>query len=195
MNYRNYKSVIDINNQTRLNDDACEKEDKVRNNSKLYNYQNYPSDDNNRKSYLNSTGQVGVYQNSSGDGRGYFVDYESSFMNGKTGNIMTCGKEKANKQLSTRLFIGSPFLGSGHTTLKNPDLKSKLIYGELTNYGKNNNIQSGVSTNRFIPLIPSIQNNIQNTDHIIPTYWVRGGLPTRNNVKNIDYIKSCGIKK
>ena len=46
----------------------------------------------------------------------------------------------------------------------------------------------------FIPLVPHLAENVQNVDHIIPTYWVRGGMSTRTIVRNIDYLKSCGIK-
>ena len=195
MSYQNYKSVMDINNQTRLNDDACERSFKVRNNSNIYDYNRMSSSENNRDAYISASNQVGIYQNNNGDGRGVFVDNDSSLKNGRNGNIMTSGKDLKNKNLSTRVFIGSPFMGSGQTVLSNPDLKSKLLYGEITNHGKSNNSLSGISINRFTPLIPSLEFNVQNTDHIIPSYWVRGGLPTRNNVKNIDYIRSCGIKK
>ena len=69
-----------------------------------------------------------------------------------------------------------------------------MLYGELTNYGKSSNSLSGISINRFIPLIPSIRENIQDPEHIVPSYWVNGGLSTRNNLKNINYLKSCGKK-
>ena len=195
MNYQNYKSVIDINRQTRLNDDYCEKENRIRNNRKMYNYNNSQlSECSNRGHYLESVNQAGLYQSSNRDGQGEFVNVGSDLRNGINGNILTSLKEKSDKQTETRLFIGAPFLGRGQTILKNPDIKSKLLYGEMTNLGKYDNSLSGVTINRFTPLIPSIEYNIQNVDHIIPEYWVRGGLPTRNNTKNINYIKSCGIK-
>lgn len=194
MAYINKKSVIDINRQTRLNDDYCEKETSIRNNNKIYNLSNniMPSCGN-RDQFLQSVNQRGLFQTSNRDGRGEFVNKESDLRNGINGNIITSNKEKSDKQHETRLFIGSPFLGRGETILKKPDIKSKLLYGEITSTPKSINSLSGVSINRFIPLVPTISYNIQNTDHIIPEYWVRGGMPTRNNTKNINYIKSCGL--
>tara|TARA_B100001057_G_C22435458_1_gene789107 strand:- start:21 stop:578 length:558 start_codon:yes stop_codon:yes gene_type:complete len=176
MNYQNYKSVIDINRQTRLNDDYCEKETRIRNNRKMYKYNNNQlSECSNRGHYLESVNQTGLYQSSNRDGQGTFVGVDSDLRNGINGNILTSLKEKSDKQTETRLFIGAPFLGSGQTILKNPDIKSKLLYGEMTNSGKYDNSLSGVTINRFTPMIPSIEYNIQNVDHIIPEYWVRGG--------------------
>jgi hypothetical protein len=57
------------------------------------------------------------------------------------------------------------------------------------------NSVSSYSANNFIPLVPEIQENIQNIDHIIPTFWVRGGMSSRTVVRNIDYLKSCGISR
>lgn len=184
--------VIDINNLTRLNQDCCDKETKIRNNDKIYNYHQYQVNDNNRNNYLNMSNQVGVYHNSNQDGKGVFIDTDSDLRNGKNGNIITCEKEKAGKLLQNRTFFGTPFMGRGQSVLEDPDLKSKMITGELTNYGKSTNSLAGISIDRFVPLIPSIRENIQDPEHIVPEYWVNGGLPTRNNVKNINYMKTCG---
>lgn len=187
--------VLNINNMTRLNQDYCMKESKVRNNNKIYNYNSNPYlNDINRQSYLNSSNQVGLYQNNTGDGKGVYVDNESHLLNGKNGNIMTSGKEKGEKLLQVDNYFGVPFKGKGETVLADPDLKSKMLYGEMTNPGKSSNSLAGISINRFVPLIPSIEQNIQNPEHIVPSYWVHGGLSTRNNVKNINYMKTCGGK-
>ena len=79
MSYQNQKTVFAINRQTRMNDDYCEKESNIRNNRKMREYQLYPSGANNRNNYINSMNSVGVYQNNGGDGRGHFIDEESSF--------------------------------------------------------------------------------------------------------------------
>ena len=50
-----------------------------------------------------------------------------------------------------------------------------MLYGELTNYGKSSNSLSGISINSY-PLIFSIRENIQDPEHIVPSYWVNGGL-------------------
>ena len=186
--------VIDINNLTKLNQDYCNKESNIRNNNKIYDYHQFNIIDNNRNQYLNSSNQAGLYQNNNKDGTGAFVDFDSHFRNGVNGNIMTCTRDKTDKLLQTRTFYGVPFMGKGQTILEDPDLKSKMITGEITNFGKSTNSLSGISINRFVPLIPSIKENIQNPEHIIPEYWVNGGISTRNNVKNINYMKTCGMK-
>ena len=41
----------------------------------------------------------------------------------------------------------------------------------------------------------NFEENVQNIDHIIPTFWVRGGMSSRSVIRNVDYLKSCGFKK
>ena len=135
--------------------------------------------------------KVGIYQNNNRDGRGNYIDNESILYNGKKGNIMTSKKKKMGKNLPTRLFPGSPFMGSGQSSLKNPDLKSKLLKGEQTSVPKSKSNLTGIYINRFIPMIPKLKKNIQDPNHIVPEYWVRGGESTRNVVRNIDYLKNC----
>ena len=40
-------------------------------------------------------------------------------------------------------------------------------------------------------MIPNLKKNIQDPNHIVPEYWIRGGESTRNVVRNIDYLKNC----
>lgn len=192
--YQNNK-IIDINNNTRLSNDCCESKTKLNNNIKMCSLMSSPYiNDLNRQSYLNSSKQVGLYQTNLGDGNGRFVDDRSNLLNGTNGYKMTSGREKGEKILQLNDYYGVPFKGKGETILNDPDLKSKMLFGEITNYGKSSNSLSGISINRFEPLIPGIKENIQDPDHIVPTYWVNGGLSTRNNLKNINYLKTCGKK-
>jgi hypothetical protein len=52
--------------------------------------------------------------------------------------------------------------------------------------------------NYFTPMIPKLKTEVQNTKHIIPEDseydWVRGGLPTREMVRNEDYLRRCKEK-
>ena len=92
-------------------------------------------------------------------------------------------------------FFRNTFLGRGESTLKMPDLKSRLIVGEDTSQSRACNTLSGISIDRFTPLVPCLEENVQNTKHIVPEYWVRGGMSTRNIIRNIDYMRTCGFKK
>ena len=58
---------------------------------------------------------------------------------------------------------------------------------------------SGVTIrNYFTPLIARLKEEVQDPVHIIPEdsdhMWVRGGLPTREMVRNSDYIRRCQEK-
>jgi hypothetical protein len=50
------------------------------------------------------------------------------------------------------------------------------------------NSYRGVAINRFTPLVPHIKNNVQNPNHIIES-WQRGGVDTREYIRNADYLK------
>ena len=61
------------------------------------------------------------------------------------------------------------------------------------------NSLSGVTIgNYFTPMIPKLQDEIQNTKHIVPEdsmqSWVRGGLPSRQMARNEDYLRRCQKK-
>jgi hypothetical protein len=61
------------------------------------------------------------------------------------------------------------------------------------------NSLSGVSIgNYFTPMIPKLQDEVQNPVHIIPEdsmqSWVRGGLPSRQMQRNKDYLRRCQEK-
>jgi hypothetical protein len=139
-----------------------------------------------RNGYIQSTKNVGILQNKNVDVYGRDIDDSTLIRNGNIQNNIS------KKELDTRLFPGAPLLSSGQSVLKNPDLSSRLKFGEETRVSKSVNLASSYSADNFIPLVPSIQANVQNVDHIIPTYWVRGGMSTRTVVRNIDYLKSSG---
>ena len=54
---------------------------------------------------------------------------------------------------------------------------------------------SGVSTYDYTitPMIEKLNNEIQNTKHIIPEdsmdSWIRGGIPSRQIIRNTEYLK------
>ena len=69
--------------------------------------------------------------------------------------------------------------------------------GEKTDLKRPCNVltEKSLLTHYYTPMIKKLRENVQNTDHIIPEHlnertWVRGGLPTRQIMRNIDYSKS-----
>jgi len=181
-----------INENTNIRSDSTFYTYRDFNNDKISNYNFIPNVTNEtgtRDSYMNSTGIIGIMQSGNNDIKGLKVDESTLLRNGEQQSTLS------KKELDTRLFPGAPYMMSGQSLLKNPDLSSRLKYGEDTRVAKSANVAASYAANNFIPLIPSIEDNVQNVDHIIPTYWVRGGMSSRSVIRNIDYLKSCGIKK
>jgi hypothetical protein len=110
------------------------------------------------------------------------------------GGQLTSYPNKGTKQLSTPLFPSSPDMSKGQTILSNPDLLSNLWTGYETRVKKSVGPTSGVNIDRFTPMVPCLQQNVQNVKHIIPEYWIRGGMDTRSVIRNIDYLQACGLK-
>ena len=78
----------------------------------------------------------------------------------------------------------------------NSQIEYQVLQGEQTREKRECNVLSGVNIeNYFTPLIDPIQNTIQNPENLIeeasdPT-WIRGGVPSRQIVKDIDYLQRC----
>ena len=182
---------LELRENTSFKNDECLKDFNKNANNKIFDLSFFPLNINkdNKKDYVNSSNTVGILQNHSRDVNGTYIDEATKIRNGNF------KKRTIKKELDTRLFPGAPFLASGQSILKNPDLSSRLIQGEETRVHKSVNVATSYSANNFIPLVPSIAQNVQNVEHIIPTYWIRGGMSTRTVVRNIDYMKSCGIKR
>ena len=99
-------------------------------------------------------------------------------------------------QIVERLFITTPDLKRGPYDV---DVESVLINSDASSDQKPCNSLAGVSLgNYFTPMIPKLSQEVQDTEHIIPedslNEWVRGGLPTRQMVRNADYLRRCQEK-
>jgi hypothetical protein len=184
---------LETNYHTHINDEHDELLNYDNNNSRIQNYHTTNHSNNNLDDYNSSLDVRGIYQSNVSNEQS-FIDEDSHLKDGSMGNILTSDKSKSSKNLDTSCFLGTPFLGRGESILKYPDLKSKLVIGEDTSQAKSCNTLSGITINRFTPLVPCLEENVQDTKHIIPEYWVRGGMSTRNIIRNIDYMRTCGFK-
>ncbi len=117
----------------------------------------------------------------------------SDLRNGCLGNVIT--HTGARQELNVRPYRTVPYMGTCRAPLMEPDVYSELISGESTRTGKGCNTLAGVTIDRFTPMVPCLYYNIQNPKHYIPKYWVRGGMDSRAYVRNIDYLRACGIKQ
>jgi len=106
-------------------------------------------------------------------------------------------KENTNKryinQLQERLVKTTPYIKG----ILDVDIESKLLPGNKTYSKKSVGDFSGISLydRQVTPLIPKLQNEVQNPKHLIQEVvdkeWVHGGMPTRQIMRNIDYINKC----
>ena len=99
-------------------------------------------------------------------------------------------------QITERLFKTTPSLTKGHF---NVDVESVIRPGNFTTDQRPCGPLSGVTLgNQFTPMIPKLKEEIQDSNHIIPEDskqdWVRGGLPTRQMIRNKDYLRRCQEK-
>ncbi len=88
--------------------------------------------------------------------------------------------------------INSGFYGKGPF---NVETESDIRDGRITTVNRACGPLSGSSTLKYslTPMINKLNNEVQNTRHIIPEdsmdFWVRGGLPSRQIVRNKEYLK------
>ena len=99
-------------------------------------------------------------------------------------------------QIVERLFITTPNLNRGFHDV---DVESVLINSDSSKDQKPCNGNAAVSIgNYFTPMIQKLSEEVQDTKHIVPEdslkEWVRGGLPTRQIVRNADYLRRCQEK-
>ena len=144
--------------------------------------------DNSRQKFMKSLDNVGMSATKNRDGFGSHVDTESNLLK----SVLT--NDKMPQQLETRPY-NVPYMGAGETHIVQPEVYSQLVSGTETRVKKATDALSGVSIDRFIPMVPCLAKNIQNTDHIIPEYWIRGGESSRAYIQNVDYFKMCGIQR
>lgn len=123
------------------------------------------------------------YGHSSMDGCNIDSD---SFM--RNGSLLT--NTRCINQLDVPSFPSIPFMGRGRG---NPCVEGQLIAGEDTSQKKQCNVMN--KKNNIMPMIPCLQENIQNPKHIVEQTvcknWVRGGLPSRQMKQNANILQKC----
>jgi hypothetical protein len=107
--------------------------------------------------------------------------------------------DDSNEKLTNKNYIhqypnllNQGFFGKG---VYDVDTESVLYNADLTTEQRPCNALSGSTTLPYsiTPMIAKLENEVQDTEHIIPEdsmdVWVRGGLPTRQIVRNLDYMR------
>ena len=124
--------------------------------------------------------------------KGCLVDTDSSL---RSNQERLTNKRQIN-QLTERLSLTTPNLNKGFYDV---DVESVIRPGDFTTDQRSCGPLSGVTIgNYFTPMIPKLKQEVQDPMHIIPEDskgdWVRGGLPTREMVRNDDYLRRCQQK-
>ena len=186
-------SVYDytFNQLTRIGDDSCDKSQRnVQNaNASTYMLNQFRPDCpmSNAMDFALSQPNVnytGSYQLGIG---GCNVDESSDLI------MSALSRPRCKLSLTQRPFLTVPFLGRGNS---NPVLESQIQQGDLANNRKSITNLTEVSHIKYsnTPMIQSLQSSITNPSNLIEGVaaegWIRGGLPSRDLVKDTDYTKS-----
>ena len=175
---------------TRIGDDPCGISEKDIQNQKHGSYltQNHWASNCGMKAPINfATSQPNVfYTGGIGVTEGCTVDNDSRLRIGSTQTNPKC-----RISLLERPFKTVPFLGRGPG---NPVLESKLMQGANVMDKKSCKL---ITEKNFghtnVELVPSLKETIQNPNNLIEDVassgWIRGGLPSRELTRDMDYFK------
>jgi len=181
-----------FDNLTRLGDDVCYNTERTNQNSAYgtYTTTNYFAQNCGLQKTLEfATQQPAVFVNgghgNSGAG-GCNIDSDSQM---KIGTIQT--NPKARISLFERPFATVPYLGRGPL---HPVEESKLQQGtQITNKKSCSTVTEMEFKNQYTPLIPSLQATVSNPNNLVEgvaaSGWIRGGLPSRELVRDRDYLQ------
>ena len=122
------------------------------------------------------------------------VDVDSELRNNRKGlTNLNC-----IQNLNTRPYTTVPYMGRGVGDVKNElDIKQ----GKQTWVSRSCNTLSDMDYTDYhmIPLLDDLRNNIQNPNNLVQENasqdWVRGGIPSRQLVRNKEFLESCGYKE
>lgn len=124
------------------------------------------------------------------------VDIDSKYRIGKP---KACPKNR--NQLFQRPYLTVPYMANGNLSEERMDIESELLSGD---YQMDPLPLAGVSlfdNHVKVPLTRNLSDNIQNPIHLVEEIadqqvpnsyadaWIRGGIPTRQEVKDVDYLE------
>ena len=123
---------------------------------------------------------------------GCLVDTDSNLR--QNTEILT--NRRVINQLTTRLSSTTPNYSKGYYDV---DTESIIRPGDFASDQKPCiGATEARFGNYFTPMIPKLKAEVQDNKHIIPEDskqdWVRGGLPTRQMIRNEDYLRRCQEK-
>lgn len=98
------------------------------------------------------------------------------------------GRQRCPLHVQSRPFSTVPYMGNGRG---NPDVESSLIYSEFARIERPCGTVTETSFDGlFVPLVPHLAAHIQNPANLIPEVaaagWIRGGLCSRQYVRDLN---------
>lgn len=185
-NCSNLEQKFKIDELTRLNNDICYNSGELGQNNSINDYMlsNYASCECNLSSVLDiSTSNRGLIVK---DGYGISecnVNNDTELRHGDQKR-----RNKIDQQLFPRPFLTTPDISRGEFK---PDLESRML--SSLQVVKHRQMQNVSENNIYTPLTPNLASTVQDPIHIIQesvnVKWVRGGIPSRQAVKDYDYNK------
>ena len=179
---------------TRLGDDQCYVSERSKQNTSYssYNVTNYfEANCGLQKPLEFATSMPNVFVNggfgNSGAG-GCNINADSNL---RIGSIQT--NPKCRISLLTRPFATVPYLGRGPS---NPVVEARVQQGDHIHNKKSCNTTTEMShiEYRNYPLIPSLKATVTNPHNLVEGVaadgWIQGGLPTRELIRDGDYMQS-----
>lgn len=116
------------------------------------------------------------------------IDEDSKLRNSKNLTNTRC-----LNQLFMRPYLTVPFLGRGKC---DAELEMKIKPGNQSWQARSCNTLAGkdMTDYHMIPMIDCLKKNVQDKNHIIEEElgWIRSGIPSRQVIRNKDYLKKCG---
>lgn len=96
--------------------------------------------------------------------------------------------KRCSTRQQARPFLGVPYMGGGRG---NAEVETVLQHAEYSRMGKAcDTVTETFFTNQFTPLVPTLAASIQDPKNLIPEVaasgWMRGGLPSREYVRNVN---------
>ena len=182
-----------FDNLTRLGDDVCYNTERTKQNSSYgsYNVTNYFANNCGLQKPLEfATQQPNVFVNGGYGNTGVNGCNVDSDSNMRIGTIQT--NPKARISLFTRPFTTVPYLGRGPSR---PVEESRIQQGDyITNKKSCTTVTETEFDGQYTPMIPSLQATVSNPANLVEGVasqgWIRGGLPSRELIRDNQYLHS-----
>lgn len=184
------QNKVNLHGLTKLNDDNClltERNDQSVNASD-YMLSNFRSCDKNFSDVLTrSTDNQGIIIKDGYDVAGKGINESNKLRVGEYKS-----RPKPVQQLFERPYLTIPFMGRGSG---DTPVETELITGDAT--FKNRFLSLAENQDKsldlqYTPLVKNLKDNIQNPNNLVEEKvnpeWVRGGMPSRQIVKDLDYF-------